>query len=186
MPDVAARLSCVSSEHSAAHHAAAGYECWQGGRLEQAETAYRAALAMAGVDDPARGDYHGELAAVLEALGQDAEAEQHLRLAVDSELALAEHGDALGVNVARFFLAGFLVRHGEARRALDGIAPHLAAHVPGVWLLHAVEAEAWVALDDPAAADAAARRALRAAPSDDQRSELNLRFLELGLIEASL
>jgi tetratricopeptide (TPR) repeat protein len=176
----------MTDSRAAARHAAEGLALWQQDRFDEAEAEYQAALAAAPVDDPARADYHGELAAVLEAAGKHHAAEQQLRAALASELALAGDGDATGVNVARYFLAGFLVRHGEARTALDDIAPHLVPHAGGVWLLHAVAAEAWLALADADAADAAARLALRAAPSDDQRSELRLRFLEIGLHDAAI
>lgn len=176
----------MTTRRSAAECAAAALALWQQERLDEAEVQYRAALAIASVDDVARGDYHGELAALLEALGKDQEAEQHLLVAVETELALAADGDVISANVARYFLAGFRVRHGEAQRALDELGPLLGGEMPGSWLLHAVAAEAWVALGKPEDADAAARRALRAAPSDDQRSELRLRFLEIGLHEAAL
>lgn len=170
----------MSVSRCAAQHAAAGLELWQQEHLAEAEAEYRAALAVARQDDIARADYHSELAAVLEALGKDHEAEQQLRMA----LACVVEDDDVGINVARYFLAGFLIRHGEARRAVDDITPFLAAQTPGVWLLHLAAAEAWATLGDTDAADANARCALRAAPSDDQRSELRLRFLEIGLHEA--
>ncbi|MBK8959553.1 MAG: hypothetical protein IPM80_14250 [Proteobacteria bacterium] len=176
----------MPDSRAAARHAAEGLALWQQDRFDEAEAEYQAALAAAPVDDPARADYHSELAAVLEAAGKHHAAEQQLRAALASERALAGDGDATGVNVARYFLAGFLVRHGEARTALDDIAPHLVPHAGGVWLLHAVAAEAWLAVADADAADAAARLALRAAPSDDQRSELRLRFLEIGLHDAAI
>lgn len=170
----------MSVSRSAAQHAAAGLELWQQERLVEAEAEYRAALQLAPQDDIARADYHSELAAVLEALGKDQEAEQQLRTA----LACAVEDDDVSTNVARYFLAGFLIRHGEARRAVDDITPFLIAQGPGVWLLHLAAAEAWVMLGDADAADASARCALRAAPSDDQRSDLRLRLLEIGLHEA--
>jgi len=171
----------MSNHRAATALAATAYDLWQEGSLEDAALKYAEALRIAPCDAPARADCHGEFAAVLEELGRLDEARQQLEAALALEITRA--GDALDVSVviARYFLAEFLLRHGQAQRALDEVSPHLGGAVHGQWLLYLIAAEAWVALGDTTAAEQAARSALLAAPGDDKRTELRLRFLALGL-----
>ena len=176
----------MSDDRAAARAAAAAYELWQQDCLEPAEAKYREALTLASADHFSLADYHSEFAAVLEALEKDLEAEQHLVAALAVETARAVAGDQVGAVIARYFLADFYVRHGQAQPALDTVQAHLDTNTHGIWLLYLVAAEAWVALTNTEAAEQAARLALRAAPSEDKRSELRLRFLEIGLHDAGV
>lgn len=176
----------MSDNRAASRAAADAFELWQQDSLAPAEAKFREALALASADHPALGDYHGELAAVLEALDRPREAEQHLLAALQVESARAVDGDDVGAVIARYFLAEFYLRNEQAQRALDTVQSHRRVESHGTWLLHFAAAEALVALADRDAADDAARLALRAAPSEDKRSELRLRFLEIGLHDAGL
>ncbi len=164
-----------------ANLAAQGYELWQQDSLEEAESKYREALRLATSDTLALPNYHGEFAAVLESLGKREEAELHLHTALQLEIARAADPLDVSVLIARYFLAGFLVRHDHPQRALAMVQPHIRAAVDGMWLLHLIEVEAWSAMGDTIAAEQAARHTLASAPSEDKRSELRLRFLEIGL-----
>lgn len=176
----------MTSRHAAAELAAQAYELYQQDCLEEAEAKYRQALQLARPGDFALADYHGEFAAVLDGLGKLAEAERELNASLEVEIDRAAHQGEVGVTVARYFLAEFLLRHGHPRRALAVVLPGSTDCREAVWLLHSVEAEALAALGDRDAAEQAARRALGAAPSEDQRSELRLRFLEVGLHDVAV
>lgn len=176
----------MTDNRAAAQSAAEAYEFWQADLLEEAAAKYRTALTLAGEDAFALAEYHAEFAAVLEALGESLAAEQQLDAALEVELARAADGNDVGVTTARYFLAEFLVRQGQAQRALGVVQPHLEQSLPGVWLLHLVAAEAWVALGDTESAERAARDALRTAPAEERRTELRLRFLDIGLYDAGI
>ena len=142
---------------------------------------YREALRLATSDTLALADYHGEFAAVFDSLGKREEAELHLHTAVRLEIERAADPHDVGVLIARYFLAGFLVRHCHPQRTVAIVQPHIRAATHGVRLLHLIETEAWSAVGDTVAAEQAARHALASALSEDKRSELRLRFLEIGL-----
>lgn len=161
--------------------AAYGHDLWQQDCVEKAESMYREALRLATSDTLALADYHGEFAAVLDSLGKRDEAELHLRTALRLEIERAPDPHDVGVLIARYFLAEFLVGHGHPHGALAIVQPHIRAATHGVWLLHLIETAAWSAVGDTVAAEQAARHTLASAPSDDKRSELRLRFLEIGL-----
>jgi tetratricopeptide (TPR) repeat protein len=178
--------TAMTDNRAAAHSAAEAYELWQADLLDEAAAKYRTALALASEDAVALADYHTEFAAVLEAQGEPLAAEQQLEAALAVELARAADATDVGVTTARYFLAEFLVRHGQAQRALGVVQPHLGQPLHGVWLLHLVAAEAWVALGDIESAEGAAREALRTAPAEERRTELRLRFLDIGLYDAGI
>src|SRR5262245_40508102 len=119
-----------------------GFELWEAGRLEDSATRYAEALSLASPDHYAIADYHGEFAGVLGALGKYDEAREHLELAVSIQHRLDGDESGVGVSVARYFLADHLVQHNEPSRALEVIAPSLAAGTKAEWLLHVVEADA--------------------------------------------
>lgn len=176
----------MSDSRSAAQLAAQAYALYEQDSLEEAAAKYRQALQLAPPDDLALADYHGEFAAVLDALGKLDEAEQQLELSLALESARAAEPNEVSVVVARYFLAEFLLRHAEPRRALETVQPSIPDCREARWLLHSIEAQALAALGERDAAELAARCALQAAPSEDKRSELRLRFLEIGLHDAAV
>ena len=176
----------MTDNRAAAHAAAEAYELCEADLLDEAAAKYRTALTLASEDAFALADYHTEFAAVLEALGEPLAAEQQLEAALEVELARAADDTDVGVTTARYFLAEFLVRQGQAQRALGVVQPYLEQPLHGVWLLHLVAAEAWVALGDNDSAEGAAREALRTAPAEERRTELRLRFLDIGLYDAGI
>jgi tetratricopeptide (TPR) repeat protein len=174
----------MNSQYLAAQLAAEAYDLWQQDRYEEAEAKYREAVRLAPADAPALADYYGEFAAVLEGLGKFAEAQSQLETSLALELGRAADDTEIGVVIARYFLAEFFLRHQQPQRALDAVVSFIPTCREGLWLLHLVEAEALAAVGEREAAEHAARRCLRAAPAEDQRSELRLRFLAIGLHDA--
>lgn len=146
---------------------------WGAGRLAEAAEGFTAAITL--VRDgglPAVADLHAQLAGVLDTQGQLAEAVAQSELALAAEQAQGGPSDAApGVKIARHFLADRLVRHGEPERALDVLAPSLAA-LPDDWLLNLTQAEALFAAGRAADARAAAERSLGNASSQDKRTQL--------------
>lgn len=162
-----------------------GFDLWQSGRLAEAVPCYIEALQNADPNHYALPDYHGEFAAVLEALGNSAEAREQLELAAQVQRHLDGNDCSIGVTAARYFLADHLFRHGEPEQALDVIAPSLALVPEGEWLLRLVQAQALHSLSRAAEASRAAHRALEKAPSDQKRAELRAGFESAGLLGAS-
>jgi tetratricopeptide (TPR) repeat protein len=159
----------------------AAFELWQAGRLEEAAASYRAALAAMPADDAWRGEIHGELAAVLQGLGDHAGALEQLGAAVDHARRVAASDAPLAVVITRYFLADHLRQQGRAAEALAAITPALDAGTEQPWTVYAVEAEALLALGRRQYAAVAAERALALAPSDETRTELAARFASAGL-----
>lgn len=149
------------------------FEHWGAGRLDEAVAAYLAALGlMRDHGWPASPDLHAQLAGVLDVQGRLDEAITQSELALAAERARDGASDAsTAVKVARHFLADRWVRQGQPGRALDVLAPALAA-LPDDWLLNLTQAEALFADGQVADAAAAARHALAQAPSDDKRAQL--------------
>lgn len=146
---------------------------WGAGRLAEASEGFSAAIALVRDNGlPAVADLHAQLAGVLDMQGQLAEAVAQSELALAAEQAQGGAGDAWpGVKIARHFLADRLVRHGEPQRALEVLAPSLAA-LPDDWLLNMGQAEALFAAGRVADARAAAERSLENASSHDKRTQL--------------
>jgi len=163
----------------------AAFDLWQAGRLEEAAACYREALDAMPADDDGRGEIHGELAAVLQGLGDHAGALYHLEAAVDRARRVAGSDAPLAVVVTRYFLADHLRQQGRSEEALAAIAPSLDAGGEKAWMLYVVEAEALLALGRREYAEVAAERALALAPSDEERAELAARFAAAGLGQAS-
>lgn len=165
----------------AAKLAREGFDLWQAGNLHEAVGRYREALDIADPNHYALGDYHGEFASVLEALGATAEAGEQLELAAEVQRRVDGNDSEIGVTLARYFLAEHLTRHGKPERALEVIAPSLAAQPRSEWLLQLVRAEALHVLGRAEDANLAAMRALELAPTDKKREELRARLHECGL-----
>jgi tetratricopeptide (TPR) repeat protein len=146
---------------------------WGAGRFAEAVEGYAAAIVL--VRDgglPAIADLHAQLAGVLDVQGRLDEAVSQSELALAAEQAQGGASDAgPAVKVARHFLADRLVRHGQPQRALEVLAPSLAA-LPDDWLLNFTQAEALFAAGRAADAKVAAERALGNASSDDKRAQL--------------
>ena len=157
------------------------FALWQAGRLEEAAACYRAALDAMPADDEVRGEVHGELAAVLQGLGDHAGALYHLEAAVDGARRVAGSDTPLAVVVTRYFLADHLRQQGRSEDALAAIAPSLDAGSENASMLYVVEAEALLALGRREYAAVAAERALALAPSDEKRAELTARLAAAGL-----
>ena len=146
---------------------------WGAGRLVEAAEGYAQAIDLARDNSlPPMADLHAQLAGVLDAQGQLAEAIAQSELALAAERAQAGASDAgPAVKVARYFLADRLVRQGQPRRALDVLAPALVA-LPDDWLLNMAQAEALQAAGRRDEAVAAASRALAHAGSERKRAQL--------------
>ena len=149
------------------------FEHWGNGRLAEAAAGYAAAITLVRDNGLAAvGDLHAQLAGVLDAQGQLAEAVAQSELALAAEQAQGGASDAgPAVKIARHFLADRLVRQGQPQRALDVLAPSLTAS-PDDWLLNMGQAEALFAAGRVADARAAAERALANASSEDKRTQL--------------
>lgn len=156
------------------------FEHWGSGRLAEAAEGYAAAIAVARDSGlPAVADLHAQLAGVLDAQGQLAEGVAQSELALAAEQAHGGASDAgPAVKIARHFLADRLVRHGQPQRALDVLAPSLAA-LPDDWLLNLTQAEALFAAGRVADARAAGERSLANASSQDQRAQLAERLAQV-------
>jgi len=143
---------------------------WEAGQLAEAETCFVQAIAAA---DGQAGvaDLHGQLAAVLDGAGRLDDAVTRSELALAGELAQGQTDDTPSVKIARYFLAGRLVRQGQPGRALDVLAPSLAV-LPDDRLLNLAQAEALFALGQVAEARAVASRALAQAGSEAKRAQL--------------
>ena len=113
----------------------AAFDLWQAGRLEEAAACYREALDAMPADDDVRGEIHGELAAVLQGLGDHTGALFHLEAALDGARRVARSDAPLAVVVTRYFLADDLRQQGRAEEALAAIAPSLDAGGEKAWLL---------------------------------------------------
>lgn len=170
----------MTEQPKASRLAREGFNLWQAGKLDEAIPRYREALEIADPNHYRLADYHGEFAAVLEGLGNFSEAQEQLELAAQVQRRLDGDDCAIGVSVARYFLADHLVRHGQPERALEAIAPSLAVKPESEWLLRLVQAEALQAMSRSAEARDVAARALEIAPSDNKRNELRVRFERLG------
>jgi tetratricopeptide (TPR) repeat protein len=154
---------------------------WDSGDLEGAVPLYREALAHADPNHYALGDYHGEFASVLEALGQITAAREQLELSLAVHRRLEGSDGALAVALARYFLAEHLLRHRDAASVLEVIAPSIECSGKTEWLLRFVQARALAGLGRGAEAHTVAKRACDLAPSDMKRSELRERFKEEGI-----
>jgi tetratricopeptide (TPR) repeat protein len=174
----------MSDQSAASRLAREAFAHWEGGRLEDAAVLYREALSLASPGHYALGDYHGEFACVLNDLGKHDEAQKHFELAATVQRQIDGEESAIGVSIARYFLANHLVQHGDAARALEVIAPSLVSGTKTEWLLHVIEAEALATLNRLPEARQAAGRALDLAPSQAKRVELRDRFVGLGVSDA--
>ena len=161
--------------------AKAAFDLWQAGRLEEAAACYREALDAMPADDDVRGEIHGDLAAVLQGLGDHAGALFHLEAALDGARRVAGSDAPLAVVVTRYFLADHLRQQGRSEDALAAIATSPDAGGETAWMLYVVEAEALLALGRREYAAVAAERALALAPSDEKRAELAARLAAAGL-----
>ncbi|MFK4703908.1 putative Zn-dependent protease [Roseateles asaccharophilus] len=109
---------------------------------------------------------------MLDAQGRLMEAVAQSELALAAEQAQAGATDAgPTMKVARHFLADRLVRNGQPQRALEVLAPSLAA-LPDDWLLNLTRAEALWAAGRAADAKAAAGRSLGNASAEETRAQL--------------
>lgn len=149
------------------------YAHWEAGRLAEAAEGFSAAITL--VRDgglPAVADLHAQLAGVRDAQGQLAEAVAQSELALAAEQVLGGASDAgPAVKIARHFLADRLVRHGHPQRALDVLAPSLAA-LPDDWLLNMTQAEALSSMRRTDEARVAAERAVAHAGSEAKRAQI--------------
>ena len=159
----------------------AAFALWQAGRLEEAAASYRAALDAMPADEDVRGEIHGELAAVLQGLGDHTGALYHLEAAVDGARRVAGSDASLPVLITRYFMADQLRRQGRPDEALAAIAAPLDSGADTPWLLYVAEADALLALGRREYAAVAAERAVVLAPSDEKRAELTARFAAAGL-----
>lgn len=139
---------------------------WGEGRLEAAADRYLRAIAL--VDAPY---FRSALAGVLKDLGRHAEATEHYEKALQAELAQGDGESDASVRVARHFLAEHLTQQGEAARALEVLAPSVAA-LPDDWLVRSTQALALFALGRVAEARSAAAVALAHAGSEAKRQQL--------------
>lgn len=145
---------------------------WGAGRFAEAAEGFSAAITLlrdGGL--PASADLHAQLAGVLDAQGQLAEAIAQSELALAAEQVQGQADDSPAVKIARHFLADRLVRQGQPQRALDVLAPSLAV-LPDDWLLNMGQAEALFAGGRVADARVAAERSLGNASSEDKRTQL--------------
>jgi len=148
------------------------FEHWGAGRLAEAAEGYAGAVALVhGQGLPAVADLHAQWAGVLDAQGRLDAAVTQSEQALAAELAQPQADSTPSVKIARYFLADRLVRQGQPQRALDVLAPSMAA-LPHDWLLNMAQAEALLGAGRADDAAAAAQRALANAPSDDKRAQL--------------
>jgi len=144
-------------------------QLWEAGQLGDAADRYEKAIALVGTGTSEY--FHSALAGVLKALGRHDEATAHYERALQAELAQGETEMNASVKVARHFLASHLTEQGQAERALQVLAPSVAA-LPDDWLVRSTQAQALFALGRTAEARSAAEQALAHAGSEAKREQL--------------
>lgn len=157
--------------------AAEAFDLAQSGRLPEADTRYREALALADPRHFRTPDIHGEYAGLLTRMQRESDAGRHRETALKLELQNEPDEASPAVLTARYFLGEHYLAMGEPDSARRVVAPSLlAAQKPLAWL---VEAEALSLAGAMAEARLAAERAVALAASDEQRERLRSRLAEL-------
>ena len=157
--------------------AAEAFDLWQSGRLPEADTRYREALALVDPRHYRTPDIHGEYAGLLTRMQRLSEAGQHRETALKLELQNEPNEASPAVLTARYFLGEHYLAMGEPESARRVVAPSLvAAQKPLAWL---VEAEALSLAGAVAEARVAAERAVSLAASTEQRERIRSRLAEL-------
>ena len=149
-----------------------GFDLWQAGRLEESVTKYREALECVDPNHYALADYHGEFAAVLAALGRDADALEQYQLALTESVRQDPEEHGAGVAMARHFLGDQLVSMNEPTQALAIVEPPQRCGAKYEWLMHLVQAEALWQLGRTDEARHVANIALEIAPSEQNRNNI--------------
>lgn len=153
------------------------FELWQSGRLPEADTRYREALAVADPRHYRTTDIHGQYAGLLTRMRRQSEAGQHLETALKLELQNEPDEASPTVLTARYLLGEHYLAMGEPDSARRVVAPSLvAAQRPLAWL---VEAEALSLSGAVGEARVAAERAVSLAASAEQRERMRSRLVEL-------
>jgi tetratricopeptide (TPR) repeat protein len=157
--------------------AAQALDLSQAGRLPEADTRYREALAVADPHHHRTPDIHGQYADVLRRMQRPSEAGRHLETALQLEIQNEHHEASPAVVAARYVLGEHYLAMGELDSARRVVAPSLvAAQKPLAWL---VEAEALYLAGAVPEARVAAKRAVSLAGSDEQRERMRMRLAEL-------
>ena len=147
---------------------------WEAGELEQAASQYASAIAVA----PKVPDWHMARGGVLQQLSRHEEATTEYEAAVALELAQHDSEAYPGVKVARYFLADHLVTQGNPAKALEVLAPAVAA-LPDDWLVGTAQALALFAIGRKGEARSVAKHAISNAGWESKKAELTERLTEV-------
>jgi tetratricopeptide (TPR) repeat protein len=160
----------------AAHLAREGLALWEAQRLGDAVKRYEEAVACADPEHHETPGYHQQLAAVLSALGRDADSLAHFQKALELEQRQSSDDAGASVALARYFLAEHHAKMRDARAGLEVLAPSLALDNKVDGLLCMVQAECLWQLGHVDEAHAAAQRAMDRAVSAIQREKIEQRL----------
>jgi predicted RNA polymerase sigma factor len=159
----------------AAELAHEGLDLWQARRLADAGERYKEALTYADPGHNATPGYHQQLAGILASLGDDGDALDHFRRALELEQGRGDDS-AIAIAMARYFLAEHHAKMQQPSAGLEVLGPSLAASGSADALLRMVQAECLWQLGRMEAARAAAQRAVEGATSVDQRARIEHRL----------
>lgn len=149
-----------------------GFDLWQSGKLEEAIHSYRQALTCADPDHYGTPDYRGEFAGVLAALGRDQESREQYERSLSETIRQAGSENTNRVMVARYFLGLHLLKMHQPEAALAAVEPSLSLGHQRDSHLRIVQAHALWQLSRGDEARRAARIALEAASSDEERQRI--------------
>ena len=161
-----------------------GFDLWHAGRLEEAVSRYREALACADPDHYGTPDYHGECAGVLAALGRDQESREEYERSLAETYRQTGTETAIGVITARWFLGQHLLKMHRPQDALAAVEPSLSLDpreeiIKKIGPLRVVQAQALWQLGRADEARQVAQILLEAASSDDKRERIREELKEV-------
>lgn len=151
--------------------ARAAFDQWQAGCREESKLLYEEAIQLADPHHWGLSAYHGEYSCVLNELGEHEQATIHLKKSLTVELVQGNAEGSPAVTIARYFIAGQLLRNGTPELALEQLAPSIKS-APTDWLTRVVEAEVLFALNRVTEAKAAAALSITDAPTPEKAEEL--------------
>ena len=160
----------------AAHLAREALAMWEAQRLADAAKRYEEAIAHADPEHYETPGYHQQLAAVLTALGQDADALDQFRKALELEQSQGDDDAGASVAMARYFLAEHYAKMREPSAGLEVLKPSLVVDCKVEGLLCMVQAECLWQLGHIDEARAAAQHAMDRAASSIQREKMKERL----------
>jgi tetratricopeptide (TPR) repeat protein len=169
----------MTDQKRASELAERALDLWENGQLNGAVECLREAISLTEPSHHSLSEYHGSLAGLLSALGQDDEALAEYETAL--RIVILEYGkdSSFAVAMGRYFLAEHLLKMCRLSEALACLTPSLSKAPGQEPLLRCVEAEALLRSGRRADAVRSAKLAIANARSDDQLTKLKERLREL-------